>query len=203
MTKIKNKLEIVPRASGDQRDEWTKEEQFDFEEEIFGTVLSGHRLDPYKQREDNFILNAQRHNFLYHRLSEDLSSYNADEEIYLYCQGLTMSRKSPYSKDPKKFTRYFDIEDRYGKGRITMFDQSFNHLYKTKPMNPFTILAKKLPYRPVMIIKCKVNEYQGNKSLVFDSLIEWINEEDIKQEYKLAKAKELPIQEKEEQKVNG
>lgn len=187
----KGVAESVPRMSEDERSHWTSEEKFDFEDEIFGTVLSGHRLDPYKQFENAFIQNVERHNMSHYRLSDDLTLFQKDQEVLIFCQGLRFLRKSPYKKDPSKYTRFFEIEDRMGKARITVFDQSFKYLLKNKPMNPLTILAKNLPYRPVMVIKCKVNEYNNSRSLVFDSLVDWVNETQIKEQFRAAKLKEM------------
>jgi hypothetical protein len=105
-----------------------------------------------------------------------------------------MSRKNPYKSDPTQFIRFFDLEDRYGKAKLTVFHKVYEKILKTSPMNPLTIASKpSLDHldRPVAVLKCKVNDYMGMRGLVLDSVIEWINESDIKDQLRQAKAKEL------------
>ena len=182
----------VERASeGDDRSEWYQEEHLDFEEEIFGTPLSGHRLDPYLQTEQHFLTNAEQNGLRILSLIEDIEKYDIDEEVFIFCQGLKLGTKFPYKKDPKQYVRTFEIEDRHNKGRLTVFDRTYKDLMKTDPITCLSILDKKLPFRPVMILKCKINDNRGMKGIVLDSVLEWINEDQIKNAIKSAKQKEL------------
>lgn len=181
----------VERESGDDRVEWTLDEILDFEEEIFGTTLSSHRLDPYTRTEQNFLNNAEQHNLEVLGLSENLSLYSVDQEVFIFCQGLRMLTKFAYKKDPKSFVRTFEIEDRNGKGKLTVFEKTYRDLFRNGSTSCFSILDKKTPYRPVMILKCKINDNRGMRGLALDSVLEWTNESQIKEAIKNLKVKEL------------
>jgi DNA polymerase III alpha subunit len=188
------KVSIVPRMSEDDRDEWTKQEIYAFEEQIYGAVLSGHRLDLYIREEQNFIANVQRQQLNYCRFSDDLNLYSSQQEVLIYCRCLTMSRKNPYKSDPTQFIRFFELEDRYGKMKLTVFHKVYEKILKASPMNPLSIASKaSLNHldRPVAVMKCKVNDYMGMRGLVLDSIVEWINEVDTKEQLRAAKIKEL------------
>ena len=192
-TTSKGVTTAVPRESNDNRSEWTLEEHLDFEEEIYGTSISGHRLDPFKQSEDNFIRNATSSGLTTLNLAEDLGSYPKGQDLYIFCLGLRLFKESPYKKDPKQFVRIFEIEDRFGKGKVTVFDKTYTSLLKKDSTNPLSVLKKKMSFFPAMIIKCKVNEFNGMRSIMLDSIVEWINEDDIKQKIKDLKLEELGV----------
>lgn len=187
----------VDRESGDDRSSWDQDEIFDFEEEIFGTTISGHRLDPYKAVEQHFDQQLQRSGGNIHRVAEPLDRWSVDDEVYLF--GLALQNpsggitKNPYAKDKKKFTRRFYFEDRTGKMQLTLFEGTYEDIvskYGDK-LNCVSILEKKLPYRPVLIIKCKINDWNGRRSLIVQSVVDWANRDEILYKIELDKNKEL------------
>lgn len=187
----KGVVSAVSRESNDTRQQWTLEEHLDFEEEIYGTSISGHRLDPFSFSEKNFISNATSSGLSILDLSQDISIYPKNQDIYIFCLGLRLVKESPYKKDPKQFVRIFEIEDRFAKGKVTVFDKTYTSTVKKDSINPLSIMKKKLPYRPAMIIKCKINEFNGMKNILLDSIVEWVNESDIKQKIQDSKLQEL------------
>lgn len=189
----KGVVSAVPRESNDPRQEWTLEEHLDFEEEIYGTSISGHRLDPFKASENNFTINANSSGLTILDLSQDISSYQKNQDVYIFCLGLRLIKESPYKKDNKQFVRIFEIEDRHNKGKITVFDKTYSSCIKKDPINPLSIMKKKMPFCPAMILKCKINEFNGMKNILLDSVVEWINEDDIKQKIQDLKFEELNI----------
>jgi DNA polymerase III alpha subunit len=190
----KGLVTAVERATKDDRNKWNMSEQFDFEEEIYGTTLSGHRLDPYYVSEKDFIQGTKNSGWDILNLAEDLNLYEKGQEVYIFCLGIKEATKFPYRNNPKAFVRSFEIEDRNGKGRITVFDQTFINLLKSNNLC-LSILSKKLPHRPVMILKCKIDENKSMRQLVLDSVVQWVNEIEIKEEIKSIKMKELKIEE--------
>ena len=183
----------VTRESNDDRSEWLLDEHFDFEEEVYGTALSGHRLDPFSNREKNFIENANNSGLMLLNLAEDLSLYGANQEVFTFCQLTKFNNKFPYRKDPKQFTRIFEIEDRHGKGRLTVFNKTHLDILRDGPISPLSVLEKKLGHRPVAVLKCKITEYNGMRGITLDSIVEWIDEDAIKNAISLSKTNELKL----------
>lgn len=101
--------------------------------------------------------------------------------------------KNPYAKDKKKFTRRFFFEDRTGKMQLTLFEGTYEEIvskYGDK-LNCISILEKKLPYRPVLVVKCKVNDWNGRRSLIVQSVVDWANRDEIIMRLENDKKKEL------------
>jgi hypothetical protein len=42
-----------------------------------------------------------------------------------------------------------------------------------------------------MILKCKINEYAGRRSIALEAVVEWVNDQEIKQDIQDAKQREL------------
>lgn len=187
----------VDRESEDDRSSWNQEEIFDFEEEIFGTTISGHRLDPYKQIEQHVESQLLRSGSTLHRVVESLDNCSPDSEVFMFGLGLQNPTggitKNPYAKDKKKFTRRFFFEDRTGKMQLTLFEGTYEEIvskYGDK-LNCISILEKKLPYRPVLVVKCKVNDWNGRRSLIVQSVVDWANRDEIIMRLENDKKKEL------------
>ena len=180
----------VPRTSEDDRDTWLQEEHLDAEEEIFGTPLSGHRLDAFSEIEKRFIINAQQNNIKVLNLTSDLYLYEPNDEVYVFCLGYKFLNKFAYKKDNSQFTRNFEIEDRSGKNKLTVFEKTYRDLLKKDSLSCFSALEK-LNRRPVMVLKCKINDYAGRRSIALEAVVEWVNEQEVRQAINEAKQKEL------------
>jgi DNA polymerase III alpha subunit len=182
--------EAVTRTSEDDRSDWSQEEHLDAEEEIFGTPLSGHRLDAFSEIEKRFIINAEQNGLKVLNLTSDLNLYEPNDEVYIFCLGYKFLNKFAYKKDNSQFTRNFEIEDRNGKSKLTVFEKTYRDLLKRDSLSCFSILEK-LGRRPVMILKCKINEYAGRRSIALEAVVEWVNDQEIKQDIQDAKQREL------------
>jgi len=68
-------------------------------------------------------------------------------------------KKSPYKKDPKKFVRRFQTEDRTGEGVITVFHKTFEE-------NP-----NAWNNGSTVIVECTVNEFMERRGLVVDRIV--------------------------------
>jgi len=132
------------------------------------------------------------------KLSDDLSQYNKDEQVFAFCFLTSRIMKTSYRKDKTQFIRVFEISDRTGTAKITLFDKAFVSLAKKSMPNPFSILdfdqeknKDRTKFRPVVLLKLKINVYNGEKSLLFESLAKWYNEDQIKSIINATKQEEL------------
>ena len=188
----------VPRESKDDRSEWTMEEHLDLEELIFKDTISANRLDLYPEYESRFLSAANTNGMTVLKLSDDLSQYNKDEQVFAFCFLTSRIMKTSYRKDKTQFIRVFEISDRTGTAKITLFDKAFVSLAKKSMPNPFSILdfdqeknKDRTKFRPVVLLKLKINVYNGEKSLLFESLAKWYNEDQIKSIINATKQEEL------------
>lgn len=191
-------ITAVPRISNDERSDWTMEEHLDFEEEIFGATLSANRLDLFIEYEERFLSAASTNGMNVIRLSDDLSHYSKNDEVFVFCYLTKRTMKSPYSKDKTQYIRMFEIADRTGTSKITIFDKSYISLTKKSIPNPFTLLdfdqeknKEKTKFKPVVLLKLRINEYNGTKGFLFDALVKWYNENQIKEIIAASKREEL------------
>jgi len=205
----KGEAYLVERES-DSRETWTQDEIFQFEEEIFGVAISGHRLDPYLQYEQAFIKNTTSSGLPAHKLADSLDNLTPGAEVFIFAQILQMTSKTPYAKNKVKFTRRFSIEDRTGKAQITAFDNTYESSHNKEvelqrsqkaisslsmlDSKFLTRLDKKLSTRPVAILKCKVNEYNNRKSLLLQDVVDWINRAEILDKIEQIKQDELNVE---------
>jgi hypothetical protein len=121
-----------------------------------------------------------------------------------------LARKSPYKKDPSQFMRAFNIEDRFGKATISIFEQDFRNTKKDEKLicihndkkihkGPFWLVEKKSSdprlssYNPILILKCVVGEFAGRKSLNYSAVGDWINKSSISED--LIRQRDVELQE--------
>lgn len=188
-----NKGAAIPasRSSEDDREEWTMEEMLEFEEKIFGTVVSAHRLDSYRNEERNFIKNAKAHAVTIFDLSRDPRSYPANQLGYIFCQGVRMAAEFPYKSDKSQMVRLYEFETRANKITATVFDKLYQDYLKKDPLNSLVIMRKKQMYKPILIIKCRMNDYRGMRTITLEEVCKWINQDEILAKIKTAKQQEL------------
>lgn len=176
----KGVAQAVPRESADSRSKWSIEELFEFEDEIYGSVISGHRLDPYRRFEETFDRNIESNGLAKYSIAESLDRFEPASEVFMFVQISELVSKKPYKKDPKQFTRRFTMEDRTGKSYLTVFERNYQDLFdKYTKYTPFSIFDRQLKFRPVLILKCKVNEWAGRKNLTLTEVVDWVNKEEI------------------------
>jgi DNA polymerase III alpha subunit len=186
--------QAVPRASGDERTEWTQVEQLEFEEQIFGTTLTGHWLDCYSDDEKRILYNLKVNNQTVIQFGTDLNRFSKNQEVYVFCRGTKFIIKRPYAKDPSSYTRFFEFEDRDDIMRLTIFQGDYDRICRVQ-FNPLKYLEnmekKKYVIKPVILLKCKINEYQGKKGLLISDVIKWVNRDQIKEAILAVKQKEF------------
>jgi len=145
----------VQRFSKDPREEWRASEIVAFESEIYGAPVSFNIFDFHHGAEETF---KTGYNPIY-RFNQSLDEYNDTDKVYMMFIVQGCVKRSPYKKDPKKFIRRFQIEDRTGEGIITLFHKT----YEDDPSawkNGNTIIAR-----------CAVNVFMDRKGLVVDKIL--------------------------------
>lgn len=203
-----NKTEVraVERLSGDDRSQWTHSEVCDFEEEIYGTTITGHRLDSYQEYEKRFKQQIKDSCEIHLPCGEPLTNLQSKEKVELL--GLVIpesnlsrpqvTTKRPYAKNPKEFTRRFFLEDRSGKVQIMIFDRDYQAIKKKCKDQDWYVIAEKGLGRSLLSLSCEVNEFNGRKSLNFKSAT-WLNEDEVIDQIKYRKLSELKLKEKKEE----
>jgi DNA polymerase-3 subunit alpha len=145
----------VQRFSKDPREEWKASEIVAFESEIYGAPVSFNIFDFHHGAEETF---KAGYNPIY-RFNQSLDEYNDTDKVYMMFIVQGCVKRSPYKKDPKKFIRRFQVEDRTGEGIITLFHKT----YEDDPSawkNGSTIIAR-----------CAVNVFMDRKGLVVDKIL--------------------------------
>lgn len=150
----------------EDKKEWDLETIITNEKAVYGTSVSAHIFDSYKDIENKVM---DRYPTNYFSLDSSIEDLGAGSEVVLMVEVIELTKQFPYKKDPTKFVRLFTVEDRFGSVEITMFDQSYDDFIDfnqtpVRPMSPGNIL----------VIKAKVNLYAGRKSLVYDRCLKLI-----------------------------
>jgi DNA polymerase III alpha subunit len=145
----------VQRFSKDPREEWRASEIVAFESEIYGAPVSFNIFDFHHGAEETFKTGYDP----IYRFNQSLDEYNDTDKVYMMFIVQGCVKRSPYKKDPKKFIRRFQVEDRMGEGIITVFHKT----YEDDPSawkNGNTIIAR-----------CAVNVFMDRKGLVVDKIL--------------------------------
>ena len=145
----------VQRASLDPREEWRPSEIVAFETEIYGAPVSFNIFDFHHGAEEEFKEKCET----IHKFSQSLDNYDEDESVCMMLVIRGCLKKSPYKKDPKKFVRRFQTEDRTGEGVITVFHKTFEE-------NP-----NAWNNGSTVIVECLVNKFMERRGLVVDRII--------------------------------
>lgn len=177
--KEENKIKDTFKYDWNQNiEDWNLESILDFEEEIFGMVVSHSRMDIYKKQEQSFYRACEQNNVKFLKFNEDLDSKNNNEIFYCICRLDRLEGKHAYKKDKNSFVRRYICEDRYGKKEFTLFDKPYQHIAKNQ-INPFTFIENDSSLKSFFILKCKINEYQGKKGLLIERVEKWLNEQSL------------------------
>ena len=147
--------------------EWDTREIIRKEKEVYGCAVTKHIFDAYEGLEQK-VMNRFPSQYFSFSTSSDLIPVGM--EVVLLGEVITQDRQIPYKKDPTKFVRVFRLEDRYGSEQITVFDKDYQNFYKTE--DGFSI--RPLQVGNIVIVKAKKTEFNGRKSLVYQSYIKII-----------------------------
>jgi len=145
----------VQRFTKDPREEWRASEIVAFESEIYGAPVSFNIFDFHHTTEVEF---KEKFDPIY-RFGQPLDDYDKDTQVYMMVVVQGCLKKSPYKKDPKKFVRRFQVEDRTGEGIITVFHKDYED-------NPTT-----WKNGSTVVIDCAVNEFRERKGLVVNRVV--------------------------------
>lgn len=151
----------------EDKEEWPLETIIANEKEVYGTAVSAHVFDKYKEIEakveSRFPTNRMT-------LDQSLDDLGHGMEVVLMVEMVGLSKQFPYKKDPSKYVRLFRIEDRFGSSEITVFDKSYDDFLEDSRGVPIRVTAD----GNILILKAKVNLYAGRKSLVYDKCLKLV-----------------------------
>lgn len=162
-----NEWEYIFTSTEEDKNEWPLNVLIQNEKEVYGTCVSAHLFDKYKDIEDKVI---ERFPTNYLTLDQELEGLSHGMEVVMMVEVLGLSRQFPYKKDASKFVRLFRIEDRYGSIDMTVFEQTYDDFIENEQNIPIRVLSA----GNVLIIKAKVNLYNGRKSLVYSKCLKFI-----------------------------
>ena len=145
----------VQRFTKDPREEWRASEIVAFESEIYGAPVSFNIFDFHHAAEEEFKEKCEP----IHKFSQSLDEYDEDEEVYMMLVVQGCLKKSPYKKDPKKFVRRFQVEDRTGEGVITVFHKDYE-------VNPDA-----WKNGSTLVVACAVNKFMERRGLVINRVM--------------------------------
>ena len=150
---------LVEPKSGNKDKKWSFKELLQHETEVYGMPVSGHPFDEpgIKEHEDRF--NSTFKHLGIFKLSTSINSdnYLPGDKVYLFVRIQGILAKRPYKKDKKKFMRRLAIEDRFGRGELTVFD----HQYDEKAFDKGEVVA----------IIASIDEFNGRRSLKLEKTI--------------------------------
>lgn len=151
----------------EDKEEWPLETIIANEKEVYGTAVSAHVFDKYKDMEAK-VQQKFPTNFL--TLDQGIDDLGHGMEVVLMVEVVGLSKQFPYKKDPSKYVRLFRIEDRFGSTELTVFEKSYDDFVDDERNVPIRVTAD----GNILIIKAKVNLYAGRKSLVYSKCLKLV-----------------------------
>lgn len=154
-------------VSEEDKNEWPLEMLIANEKEVYGTAVSAHVFDKYpnieKRVDEKFPTNR-------YTLDQTVDSLGSGMEVVLIVEVLGCSRQFPYKKDPTKFVRLFQIEDRFGAQELTVFEKSYDDFIEDEKGTPIRVLSA----GNIIVCKAKASHYGTRKSLVYEKCLKLV-----------------------------
>lgn len=151
----------------EDKNEWPLEILIANEKEVYGTAVSAHVFDKYlnieKRVDEKFPTNR-------YTLDQTVDSLGSGMEVVLMVEVLGCSRQFPYKKDPTKFVRLFQIEDRFGTQELTVFEKSYDDFIEDEKGTPVRVLSA----GNIIVCKAKASHYGTRKSLVYEKCLKLV-----------------------------
>ena len=155
-------------------DEYDNFQKLNKEKEIIGIYISGHPLDAYRDKFENFTFNAS--------MFEPIESENTEEEIgegeeeknveygiadgtKITAGGIVTEVRKSYTKVGNKAMAVIEVEDLYGSYSVMVFPKIYDQIkYDLAP-------------NKIITINGKVNIREGEKPIIVPEKIEFWNQE--------------------------
>lgn len=150
----------------EESSEWNLEEMLDLEAEVYGSPVSGHIFDLYKEEENQVQQRFGKTGELL-LTSDSLDKFPADTQVIMMVRVIGVSRKFSYKKDSTQFLRLIRIEDRFGKMEIGVFEKN----YGDKIIDDSGHRIKVWKPNNVIIIRAMVDLYKGRKGLKYKNCL--------------------------------
>jgi DNA polymerase III alpha subunit len=154
-------------ATEEDKKEWPLETLIANEKEVYGTAVSAHVFDKYVEVEKRVDEKFPTNRFTLDQSTDELSQ---GMEVVLLVEVIGCSRQFPYKKDPTKFVRLFQVEDRYGAQELTVFDKVYDEFLQDENGTPVRVMSA----GNILVCKAKMSFYGSRKSLVYESCVKLV-----------------------------